>query len=306
MWELLPPVVAFRAVLKRSRLVLVLVPLVWDLVKWGLAPILVRAGLYFARWDFAVGFDYPGSGWFARFALPPALPSVEQLGLALAPPVPLSPSPAQYGVMALVLLLDSLVKGGFLNLLNGALHDVAPSVGAFSRGARRFGLRLFLIALLWMGYAWGMGTVVDRGSLPDYLVTLLNLVVIVLLAVAEFVTVVDDVWPVQAVLSAPFLLWEHAGGALSATVLSGVTAVLMTGLTSATGLHTVPVLALPQAVLGTWLAATVLQAFQTGINTRVDDEAVSWVCPTCGVNNHPGTRTCVACGAVYADPDTSS
>jgi len=306
MWESLPPVAAYRAVLKRSRLALVLVPLVWDLAKWGLAPALSAVGLYFARWDFAVGFDFPSSGWFARFALPPALPSVEQLGLALAPPVPLSPGPTQYVVMSLVLLADSLIKGGYLGLLNGALHEVAPTVGGFGRSARRFGLRLFLIALLWMGYSVGVGTLAERGILPGYLVVPLNLAVVVLLAVSEFVTVVDDVWPLQAVLGAPFLLWEHAGGALAAAALSGVTTVLLTGVTSAAGIRSVLVLAPLQAVLGTWVAATALQAFQSGISTRADHESVSWVCPGCGVNNHPQSQTCVACGAVYADPAAPS
>ncbi len=260
-----PLVVAWRTLVRRPYLCLT--PLLWDLVKLALAAGLGAAGQFFSRWDFAVGWDLlQGHGWYARFVLPAALPSVEQLGVPLSPPQPATPTALQIGVMLLVLALDCLVKGGFLHLLLGALRGDAPTPAKMREGALLFGWRLFVLALVWIGYYNGASAVVAHGTLPQAVLLPLNLAVIIILAVAEFVVVTADVWPPAAVLAAPLLLWQELGGVLAVVAASGLASALVTAGASLVGLDTFVVLAPLHATVGTWVTAGALYALSSEVD----------------------------------------
>lgn len=259
MWEVSAPVLAWKAI--KGRPWVVLIPLVWDAVKWGLSLLLAGTGFFFTRWDFTVGLRL-GSG--ARGALllpPPSLPSVEQLGVALGSRGPAAPTAVQIGVMLGVLAVDALVRGGFLHLLAESVRGGSPGVSEMPKGAFRYGWRLLLLALCWMGFYSSMATLVDQGSLPESALIPLSVLVIVLLWAAEFIMVANDVWPPVALLAAPILLWERLGPVLAVTACSAVLSGLLSGLGAWVG-HTW-LLAPVYAALGAWLAAAALAALSS-------------------------------------------
>lgn len=261
MWETVPLLVALRA-LRRAWLVC-LIPLAWDAVKWGLAVLMAPRGYYFARWDFTVGLARPFGSLAAQLLPPPALPSVEHLGVTLAPRVPVLPETAQVAGMITVLALDAMVKAGYLHLLFRALQGLRPSLRGMAEGALLHGWRLFLLVLLWMAGYSGLATLSEQGMLSQGAVTVLAGILVVLLGVAEFIIVAHDVWPPIAVLAAPVLAWKQLGELLSVWLPAAAATGLMTGLASWSGLPGWS-LAVPYALLGTWLAAGGLQALSAG------------------------------------------
>lgn len=248
MWEEFSLVSAWRAV--RRFPALLLVPVLWDALRWLLAALVTTSGYYFRLWDFAVGYGLQFDAGYVRFVLPPTLPSAAQLGAQVPAGAP-DPSMLSYLIMAVALLMSACVKGGFLRLLSEALQGVRPSLKGFLAGAGRFGPRLALI-----GVAWGSYSVVQAPPAA-------NLVVVALLYTAEFVTVAADTWSLPAILGGPLLLWEGRGPALAALGFAGLTSGAATALAGMAGVAG-PVLLVPaQALLGTVAAAAMLQVFQT-------------------------------------------
>lgn len=261
MWESVPLLVALRAM--RRAWVVCLIPLLWDGIKWALAAAMAPGGYYFARWDFTVSLAGPVGGGVAHLLPPPALPSVEHLGFALAPRVPVLPDAAQVAGMVAVLALDALVKGGYLHLLFRGLQGQRPSLRGMAEGALLYGWRLFILVLLWMAGYSGFATLADQGIFSKGTITVLAGVLVILLGVAEFVVVANDAWPPMAVLAAPFLAWKQLGELLSVWLPAAATTGLLTGVAGWAGLPGWA-LAAPYAVLGTWLAAGGLHALSSG------------------------------------------
>lgn len=312
MWENSPLAKGWEVV-RRYPAAIWLIPAVWDLGKWGIVALLFR--LPFSRWDFTLGFALAGrsDGWHLRVSLPPAMPTVEQLGLSYSLPPPAMAEPVSLLAMCTLLVCDCLIRAGYLNLVNAAIHGVGPTAASFARGIFRFGPRLTLLVLLWMGWTGLTEWLADRGTLPHAVLPTLNLIVLLILMMAEFVTVTDDVLPPLALVGGPILTYSGLGNILGIVGLCGLFSMGLTGVASATGLLYPWLLAPVWAFLGTWLTAGTLAAYQVDISTRSDPTAsVSWACPACQVHNHPLASTCVACGHMepkrqsMRDPTTPS
>jgi hypothetical protein len=284
-----------------------LLPAAWDMVKFSVAFFLLpRAGLFLARWDFTLGVDIAGTegGLRLRYTLPPTMPTVEQMGIGIATPVPVEASSTAVLLMLLFLALDCTLRGGYINLVHAALHNVGPSLGGFWRGALRFAPRFFFLTLLWMGWSALGGWLADSGTLPHSSLPAINLVFLLVLALAEFVTVTDDVLPPVAALGAPLLFLTHLGPLVGVVVVTGLLSIGLVGLVSlAVGPYQAWLLAPAWSLLGTWMTASALSALETDISTRRETRgSLSWPCPSCRVNNHPLASVCVACGRPEKEP----
>ncbi len=276
-----------------------LLALAWDLARWGLALALTPAGLAWIRWEFHLGWQtaLPREGWFTRLLLPPAMPGSEQLGVSYGAQPPVTPDWNWFHwsttlVVAVMFILEPLVRAGYLHLANGALHGVRPSLRSFWRGIGRYGARFFLLACLWLPIGLWLSNG-DHG-LPHVVLLGLETVLTACFYVAQFVIITDDAHLLQALPGALPLAWLCLPALIGPALLSAVVSGLLTaGLSAVHGLH--PLVVGPLwSVAGTALTLYLLAAWQDGINTR-SEPRMSWSCRQCGVQNSTEAMGCCVC-----------
>lgn len=273
-----------------------LVPMAWDLLRWGLALGLTWLGMGWVRWDFSVGIRAMAGVLPLRLVPPPALPSAEQLGASLGAQPPAGAGWNWYlaalAPILMMTLLDPLVKAGYLNQVNAALRGVPAGPAAFWRGLRRFGPNQVLLTVLWiplaMAQSWVAGQ--QRG-----LGMAMAVMLVACFYLAQFIIVTDDAVGLQALLGAPFLLWTHLSQLLLPVVLSlAASGVLSAALGLVRFVH--PLAAIPVwGVLGTALCGIMMATLQKDMSTR-NEPGMPWACRECRAQNTPATDTCAVCG----------
>lgn len=292
MEEKSPVWAGFSSVLLQPRVWLV--PIVWDLIKLGLATALAMFGMGWVRWDFNVGL--PVGSMDARLVPPPALPSAEQLGTSFGALPPRNAGWDWFLATALPLIvmtvLDPLVRSGFLNQVNAALRGVKPDLRVFRRGVRRFCREQLILTLFWIPLAMIQPMLYQRNP------TLTNLLMVVLLVMfytAQYIIVTDDAWSFQALLGAPFLLWTSLSTVVLPAMLSLVLAALVSVSAQLLGslgwVVTIPV----WGIVGSTMAGAMMAGLQQDVSTR-PEPGMPWACKTCKAQNTPSVDVCAVCG----------
>lgn len=271
-----------------------MIPLAWDVIKWGLAWGLEQIQLGWVRWDFNVSWTVGSENAPYRILLPPALPSAEQLGVAFGGQAVMDWSWMARAAVPVILmtLVEPMARGGYLNLLNGSLRGIRPSWWVWARGIRRFGPGQLVLTLLWIGVALVLQPLVLATPQVG------SLALTVLLAcfyLAQYLVITDDALAITAVLGAPALFVSHLNCLVGPILLSAVTTFAVTAFLPILG-PVQPLVAVPLwAFLGSILAAIMMAGLLDGISTR-REPSMPWACPSCGAQNAQAADQCVVCG----------
>lgn len=287
--------------------ILWLLVMAWEFCKWGLGFLGDQMGFGWIRLDYNIGFmPTPDNPFWVKLMLPPAMPSAESLFPELAayggrPPLPLNLewALASAGVIALITIIEPLLRAGYLTMLNATIHGVKPSMKVFWRGVRRFGLAQICLTLLWFPVDQLHQNWIQPATAP-WLAQLLLFIAVLAFYMAQYVIITDDANVLQAFVGAPFVLFGHLGALLVPVALSGLVTALLTGILSALRVAYPPILIPLYAVAGTGLAAAMLAAVQEGIGTR-SEPGMPWACKHCRAQNDLGKSHCVVCGKPAQD-----
>lgn len=229
---------------------LALVPLVWNLIAYGLFRLMVAAPA--AR---------EGHNVTVKFLLPTGLPDGSKLlgdtltvgttGLTMPAVVP--------GVIGiLTALAGAFVTAGYIHLLRLGLEGEAPTMEHFWEGFSRFGGRLLAFNLLLVAaFLIGLLVAVPLGVFGAILLLVAVLFSVVFILV-EYLIVLEDLPVGEALSQAPGRLSEQLGSLFTVALVSLGLSALSSLVLSALGLKTV-LLAIPLwAWIGTWLGLAVV------------------------------------------------
>lgn len=227
---------------------LILIPIAWDALNFGLAWLFSGEVVRQERPDVNV-----------KFLLPSGLPSGNEL-LGQAPNLlAFNSLPVWVLLIGLVMAaVSAFVTAGFLHLAAGTLNDRSPAWDGFVEGINRFGGRLFLWNLIVTGVVLFGALLATTGSGLALLFLIAGLIAAVAYCLVPFLIVTDDLGIGEAIAQAPGRLGQEFGSLIGVAVLSVIISAALSFFLSALGAQTLLLASPLWAFFGTFATLGVL------------------------------------------------